>query len=143
MKKIIIGLTLLCSLSAFAKTSECSFEAGRVTNAVTLNVSYGDKPYIGEEDSGMRCETIDFTSELAQQVLEAKVSTVESFYGEEAAAQARVVYSKQLEAAAGGKMVDCKDSPMSRVGIIVNGENSFIVMNGGNAYFEMTEGSCK
>ena len=142
MKKLLFGVALLASMSSFATSSECHFEAGKYTQEVTLKVTLGSNPLIGEEDLYGKCEVIDFTKELADQILESKVSTIESFYGHEAAIKVRPIYSKQLASAAGGKFVNCQDSPVSNLGVIVNGEKSFIVLNGGNAYFDMTNGTC-
>lgn len=142
MKKLLLGLTLLTSITSFASSSNCQFEAGQYTNKVSLNVVLGDNPSIEGLPASRKCESTDFTKEVANNVLEYKVSTIESFYGEEVATKARKILSEDLRLATGGTLVMCNDSPQSSVGIIVNGNNSYLVLNGGNAYFEMTKGTC-
>jgi O-acetyl-ADP-ribose deacetylase (regulator of RNase III) len=144
MKLLLTGLMFTLSISGFTATSNCQFGAGKYTNEINLNVTTGANPSlsVGGHTLG-NCEEIAFTEELAEQVLEYKVSVVADYYGDEAAEMAREVYAEELEAAKGGVMVDCKDSPTSKVGVIVNADNSYLVMNGGSAYFDMTKGQCK
>ena len=136
---LVVSFSLL-STGVFSGSWNCHFELGLVK--VETDGSGGGRLSIDEE-SESRCGVVPFDRSFANGVLESKVNMVLTSYGEEAAREAREDYSAQINKAVGGTLIMCKIDPMAVFGIVINEENSFFVMTGGSAYFDMKEGHCK
>ncbi len=146
MKKLFFTafLMLFSTLNILANTWYCQFMAGEYTSAITadVRVKEGSASITTMGNTLGSCEYNLFDEVMADQVLRYKLDAVAIFYGDEAVNKIRETYKAQLDKATGGTLVACKLDGVSSVGIIANGENSFVVMDGGNAYFDMTEGRC-
>jgi hypothetical protein len=143
MKKLILGLTLvLGSYSAFATTCTVLETENNDQYSVEVNVAKATISLDGETYSD--CEKVAYTKDLADQLLEGKLEMIAQYYGEdpEVLEPARAHYTKEIYRAVGGTIINCLVDPTYKFGIIVNGENSSTIANGGNSYNEMGPATC-
>lgn len=145
MKKIIL-IACLFPFASLANSWNCDLEQGAYTEKMQAQVVTEKENLsisaMGEELT--KCESVSFDEEVAEQILKNKLKNLSAFnVDKDTLAKARKILEDQLAKATGGILVMCQLDRMSALGVIVNGDNSFSVLEGGSAYFEMTPGECQ
>ncbi len=140
MKKMFLLLIVVPTI-AFADSLVCNFEEGQYTNKMTIQVDTDGVNYtitfMGEILD--KCDSLAFDKGVADELLQSKLNTV--FYDN--VEKTREIYGNQVKQATGGLLVMCQVDSVVSLGVIVNDTNSFAVLHGGSAYFDMTKGQCK